>query len=255
EVLCAGNDSVYNFLTDIMEELIDIFPSEVIHIGGDECPKVRWAACPKCQAKAKSLGLRTDSDGSREAKLQNHVMAHVSEFLRQHGRRVIGWDEILDADFDKEAIIMSWRGESGGIAGARKGHDVVMTPNHYLYFDYYQTRDTANEPLAIGGYVPLQTVYGYEPVPEALSPEERKHIIGVQANLWTEYIPDFPHVQYMALPRMAALSEIQWTDGRDKDYPAFLGRLRPMLDRYDRLGYRYSTRAFDDADQQPEIID
>lgn len=251
DVLCAGNDSVYTFLTDIFAELIDIFPSELIHIGGDECPKVRWEKCPKCQAKAKQLGYNTDKNGTREAKLQNHVMAYVSDYLKQHGRRVVGWDEILDADFDKNAIIMSWRGEEGGIAGATRGHDVVMTPCQYLYFDYYQTRDKENEPIAIGGYVPLETVYSYEPVPAVLSDDEKKHIIGVQANLWTEYIKDFPKALYMELPRMAALSEIQWTDGQDKNYKEFLNRLTPVLKQYDKLGYTYSKRAFTDEDQQP----
>lgn len=250
DVLCAGNDSTYEFLKDVFAELVDIFPSEIIHIGGDECPKDRWKECPKCQAKAKALGLRTDASGTREAKLQNHVMTYVSDFLHEKGRRVIGWDEILDADFDENAIIMSWRGEEGGIAGATRGHDVVMTPNQYLYFDYYQTTDKDNEPLAIGGYVPLEKVYNYEPVPAVLTDEQQKHIIGVQANLWTEYIPTFEQAQYMELPRMAALSEIQWTDGKSKDYEDFKMRLMPMMQRYDRLGYRYSTRAFDDADQQ-----
>lgn len=251
DVLCAGNDSTYTFLKDIFTELIDIFPSELIHIGGDECPKVRWESCPKCQAKAKALGLKSDASGTREAKLQNYVMSYVSEFLRENGRRVIGWDEILDADFDDDAIIMSWRGEEGGIAGATRGHDVVMTPYQYLYFDYYQTTDTDNEPIAIGGYLPLEKVYTYEPVPAVLTDEQKEHIVGVQANVWTEYIPTFEQVEYMALPHMAALSELQWTDGKNKDYENFKVRLLPMLQRYDRYGYKYSTRAFDDADQQP----
>lgn len=250
DVLCAGNDSTYKFLDDVFTELVDIFPSEIIHIGGDECPKDRWKECAKCQAKARELGLKTDASGTREAKLQNYVMAYVSNLLREKGRRVIGWDEILDADFDDNAIIMSWRGEEGGIAGATRGHDVVMTPNQYLYFDYYQTTDKENEPLAIGGYVPLETVYTYEPVPAVLTDDQKDHIIGVQANVWTEYMPTFEQVQYMTLPRMAALSEIQWTDGQNKDYENFKLRLLPMLQHYDRLGYIYSTRAFDDADQQ-----
>lgn len=244
EVLCAGNDSVYNFLDDVLDEISDLFPSEYIHIGGDECPKVRWEECIKCQTKIKGLGLKSDKESSAEAKLQSHVMKHAEDFLATKGKKIIGWDEILEGGATQSATIMSWRGEEGGLAAAHKGNDVIMTPNTYLYFDYYQTRDVENEPIAIGGYVPLEKVYGYEPIPESFSEEEAAHIKGVQANLWTEYIKTFPQAIYMELPRMAALSEVQWTAG-DKDYDKFMRRLPSMLAHYRVNDYPYSLRAYD----------
>ena len=244
DVLCAGNDSVYIFIDDVLDEISDLFPSEYIHIGGDESPKVRWEECVKCQAKIKELGLKSDSESTKEQKLQSHVMKHAENFLATKGKKIIGWDEILEGGVSESATVMSWRGESGGIEAARKGNDVIMTPNNYLYFDYYQTRDVENEPIAIGGYVPLEKVYSYEPIPDYFTPEEASHIKGVQANLWTEYIKDFPQALYMELPRMAALSEVQWTDGK-KDYDAFMNRLPQMLGHYQANDYRYSLRAYD----------
>lgn len=244
DVLCAGKDETYLFLDDVLGEVADLFPSPYIHIGGDECPKVNWEACEICQAKIKELGLKSDEHGSKEDKLQSHVMKHAADFLASKGKRVIGWDEILEGGASENAIIMSWRGEAGGIEAAGKGHDVIMTPNNYMYFDYYQTLDTENEPEAIGGYVPIEKVYSYEPIPSALTPEEGTHILGVQANMWTEYIPTFSQVQYMALPRMAALSEVQWSS-LPKDYNDFLKRLPQMFGHYDALGYNYSTRVYD----------
>lgn len=244
EVLCAGNDSVYTFIEDVLGEVSDLFPSEYVHIGGDECPKIRWEECVKCQARIKELGLKTDSESSKEDKLQSHVMKRAEDFLASKGKKVIGWDEILEGGASENATIMSWRGEAGGIAAARNGNDVIMTPNTYLYFDYYQTLDRENEPEAIGGYVPLSKVYSYEPIPESFSPEEASHIKGVQANLWTEYIKTFPQVIYMELPRMAALSEVQWTQG-DKDYEKFMNRLPAMMAHYEANGYPYSMRAYD----------
>ena len=209
DVLCAGNDQVLKFLEDVYAELIEIFPSEYIHVGGDECPKVRWEKCPKCQARIKALGLKSDDKHSKEERLQSFVINHIEKFLNDHGRQIIGWDEILEGGLAPNATVMSWRGERGGIEAAKQKHDVIMTPNTYLYFDYYQTKDTENEPLGIGGYLPLERVYSYEPMPTSLTPEEQKYIKGVQANLWTEYIPTFSHAQYMVLPRWAALCEIK----------------------------------------------
>lgn len=254
DVLCAGNPETLKFLDDVFSELVDIFPSKVYHIGGDECPKVRWKECKVCQAAADRLGFRNDSHGTREAKLQNYVMHHVADFLAQHGRRVIGWDEVLDSDFSENAMVMSWRGEQGGIEGARRGHDVIMTPCPYLYFDYYQTGDTENEPLAIGGYIPVEKVYGYEPVPEVLTEEEARHIKGVQANVWTEFIPTFSQVQYMALPRFGALSEVQWTrKGTRNDFDEFAARLTRMTDLYRNQGWNFATHIFDIHDSR--VID
>ncbi len=246
DVLCAGNDSTYKFIDDVLAEVVDIFPSEYIHVGGDECPKTRWAACPKCQAKIRELGLKADSHGTKEEKLQSHVIHHASDFLASKGRKMIGWDEILEGGLAPGAVVMSWRGEEGGKEAARRGHDVIMTPNSYLYFDYYQTLDRENEPIAIGGYLPVERVYSYEPLPADLTPEEAAHIKGVQANLWTEYIPTFAQAQYMELPRMAALAEVQWSKA-PKDYKAFAGRMPQMIAHYDANGYNYARHMFNVA--------
>lgn len=210
-VLCAGNDKTIQFIKDVLAEIIDIFPSEYIHVGGDECPKVKWETCPKCQARIKALGIKGDSKHSKEEYLQSYVIQEAEKFLTENGRSMIGWDEILEGGLAPNATVMSWRGEAGGIEAARQQHNVIMTPNTYLYFDYYQAKDTDSEPLAIGGYLPMERVYSYEPMPSALSPEEQKFITGVQANLWTEYIPTMAQAQYMVLPRMAALCETQWS--------------------------------------------
>ncbi len=246
DVLCAGNDSTYKFIDTVLGEIVELFPSEYIHVGGDECPKTRWKECAKCQAKAKALGLKTDSHGTVEEKLQSHIIHHASDFLASKGRKMIGWDETLEGGLAPGAIVMSWRGEAGGIEAAKRGHDVIMTPNNYMYFDYYQSLDREKEPEAIGGYVSVQRVYSYEPKPDALTDEEAKHIIGVQANLWTEYIPTFAQVQYMELPRMAALAEVQWSKA-PKDYKGFSSRMPQMFNHYDANGYNYATHMFNVA--------
>ena len=229
DVLCAGNDQVLKFLEDVFTELIAIFPSEYIHVGGDECPKVRWEKCPKCQARIKALGLKSDDKHSKEERLQSFVINHIEKFLNDHGRQIIGWDEILEGGLAPNATVMSWRGEKGGIEAAKQKHDVIMTPNTYLYFDYY---------------LPLERVYSYEPMPASLTPEEQKYIKGVQANLWTEYIATFPHAQYMVLPRWAALCEIQWSSPEKKNYADFLSRLPQLIKWYDAEGYNYAKHAF-----------
>ena len=245
DVLCVGNDQSLKFLEDVFAELIEIFPSEYIHIGGDECPKVRWAQCPKCQARIKQLGLKSDAKHTKEERLQSYVISHVEKFLNERGRQIIGWDEILEGGLAPNATVMSWRGEGGGIEAAKQHHDVIMTPNTYLYFDYYQSKDTDNEPLAIGGYLPVERVYSYEPMPKSLTPDEQKYIKGVQANLWTEYIPTFSHAQYMVLPRWAALAEVQWSAPEKKDYANFLSRLPRLIQWYDAEGYNYAKHVFD----------
>lgn len=245
DVLCAGNDRTYDFIADVLNEVADLFPSEYIHVGGDECPKDRWKACPKCQARIKHLGLYGDKEHSPEERLQSYVISYAGKVLQERDRKMIGWDEILEGGLAPDATVMSWRGEAGGIKAAQMGHDVIMTPNTYLYFDYYQTPDVDNEPLAIGGCLPVKTVYSYEPVPQQLDADKQKHIIGVQANLWTEYIPTFSHVQYMELPRMAALAEVQWTAPELKDYDGFLKRMTHMFAIYDRLGYNYGKHLLD----------
>lgn len=245
DVLCAGNDQVLKFLEDVYGELIEIFPSPYIHVGGDECPKVRWEKCPKCQARIKALGLKSDQNHSKEERLQSFVINHIEKFLNDHGRQIIGWDEILEGGLAPNATVMSWRGEKGGIEAAKQQHDVIMTPNTYLYFDYYQAKDVENEPFGIGGYLPMERVYSYEPMSASLTPEEQKYIKGVQANLWTEYIATFPHAQYMVLPRWAALCEIQWSSPEKKNYADFLSRLPQLIKWYDAEGYNYAKHVFD----------
>lgn len=244
DLLCAGNDSTYAFLRKVFDEVTELFPSEMIHIGGDECPKVRWAECEKCQAKIRELGFKSDSHSSKEEKLQAYVMERMAEYLASKGRRVIGWDEILEGGVGSDAAIMSWRGVNGGLKGARAGHDVIMTPNSYLYFDYYQSLDHSTEPEAIGGYVPIEKVYSFEPIPAEFTPEEAARIKGVQANLWTEYIPYYWQVEYMELPRMAALSEVQWTEPDKKDYEDFSRRVPQLANHYDANGYAYARHIF-----------
>lgn len=254
EVLCAGNDKALQFLDDVFTEIMQIFPAQYIHIGGDECPKVRWEKCPKCQARIKAEGIRSDKTHTKEQYLQTFVMQHVASFLEKHGRKIIGWDEMLEGNAIPGATIMSWRGEKGGIQAAQSGHDVIMTPNTYLYFDYMQSKDKENEPLGIGGYIPVKKVYEYSPIPESLSVEESKHIIGVQANLWTEYIATFDHVQYMVLPRWAALSENQWTCSSHKNYRDFLNQLEALMRVYKAEGYNFAKHVLSDPDfpQQPQ---
>lgn len=245
DVLCAGNDKTLTFIEDVLNEIVDIFPSEYIHVGGDECPKVRWKKCPKCQARIKALGLKSDDKHSKEERLQSFVINHIEKFLNDHGRQIIGWDEILEGGLAPNATVMSWRGESGGIEAAKQKHDVIMTPNTYLYFDYYQAKDTENEPFGIGGYLPMERVYSYEPMPASLTPEEQQYIKGVQANLWTEYIATFSHAQYMVLPRWAALCEVQWSTPDKKNYEDFLSRLPRLIKWYDAEGYNYAKHVFD----------
>lgn len=245
DVLCAGNDATLQFVTDVLAEVIEVFPSEYIHVGGDECPKKRWEKCPKCQARIKALGLKDDEKNSAEMYLQSFVIAHAEKFLNAHGRRIIGWDEILEGSLAPTATVHSWRGMAGGIEAAKRGHDCIMSPNLYMYFDYYQTLNTDTEPLAIGGYVPVETVYNFEPLHQSLTPEEQQHIIGVQANLWTEYITSYRQVEYMELPRMAALCEVQWCNPENKDYNKFLKRLGRMIDMYDIKGYNYAKHVFE----------
>ena len=244
EVLCAGNEETMRFVEDVLNEVMDVFPSPYIHIGGDECPKVRWEQCPKCQAKIKELGIKGDERFSKEDYLQSYVMNRMAKVVEARGRRVIGWDEILEGDVSETAIIMSWRGTEGGIEAARKGHDVIMVPSSHLYFDYYQSEDIASEPSCIGGYLPVERVYEFQPLPEELTPEQQKHVIGVQANIWTEYIAHFWHVQYMALPRMEALTEIQWNNPKERDFEAFVERCRHMKQLYELYHYTYADHIF-----------
>ena len=241
DVLCAGNPKVYEFLKDVLDEVCGLFPAEYIHIGGDECPKVSWEKCPKCQAKIRQLGLKDQGKHKAEHFLQSHVMMEMEKFLTSKGKKVIGWDEILEGEIGPDAVVMSWRGEAGGLEAVRLGHDAIMTPNTYYYLDYYQAQDIANEPFGIGGYLPVEKCYSYEPYVDGMTDEEKSHIKGVQANLWTEYIAPCEHLEYMLLPRLAALSEVQWCNADRKDWQRFYDNADRFCEIYDKMGYTYAT--------------
>ncbi len=232
DVFCAGKDTVFAFLEDVLDEVTGLFPSEYIHIGGDECPKVRWETCPACQKRIRDEGLEDEHE------LQSWFITRMENYLSTLGRKIIGWDEILEGGLAPGATVMSWRGISGGIQAARMNHDVIMTPTTHMYLDYYQT-EPAGEPLAIGGYLPLERVYSFEPLPDELTAEEQKYILGLQGNVWTEYISDISHLEYMAFPRAFAISETGWTPAMKKDFEEFLARLEVQKARYDVMKINY----------------
>ncbi len=237
DVYCP-NEETFKFLETVLTEVMDIFPSPFIHIGGDECPKTQWKTNPTAQAIIEREGLKDEHE------LQSWFIQRIERFLNAHGRNIIGWDEILEGGLAPNATVMSWRGTQGGIEAARQHHNVIMTPTDYCYFDYYQSLDP-DEPLAIGGYLPLEKVYGYEPIPEELSAEEAKYIIGVQGNVWTEYLPTPAKVEYMAFPRACALAEVAWTPAERKDYDDFLNRLATHLERLQALGVNVAVKIYD----------
>ncbi|WP_431241791.1 glycoside hydrolase family 20 protein [Flavobacterium sp. P21] len=240
DVLCLGNEKTFTFLEGVFTELIPLFPSKYFHIGGDECPKKRWEKCPKCQAKIAELGLQKDSKHSAEEKLQSYCMSRIEKFLNAKGKQVIGWDEILEGGIAPNATIMSWRSAQAGVEAVKQGHKAIMTPSSHVYFDYYQSTDATSEPLAIGGFTNLERVYSFEPIPDGLTEDERKLVIGAQANLWREYIDSDAQTEYMVLPRLAALSEVVWTNADKKNYGDFLNRLSDFLKIYDKLNYNYA---------------
>ena len=247
DVLCAGNPASLDLFKDIMDEVCDLFPGKYIHLGGDECVKDRWKVCPKCQKKIRELGLKDGSRYSKEDYLQSWFMGEVASFVQSKGKRVIGWDEILEGVPMDDSVIMSWRGTEGGITAARMGHDVVMTPTSDMYFDQSQTLASQLEEIPVGGFINVMKVYSYEPLPASLTPEQQKHILGCQANVWCEYMPEERIRQYQILPRLAALSEVQWTMPERKNYKDFLKRLPKMLSIYDHYGYNYAKHIFDVA--------
>ena len=245
DVLCPGKPETFDFIEGVLDEIMELFPSKYIHVGGDECPKVRWEKCPDCQSLISTLGLVDDDDHSAEHYLQSYVISRVEKYLNDRGRMIIGWDEILEGGLAPNSTVMSWHGEAGGLEAARQGHDVIMTPNTYYYLDYHQGTDLDREPLGIGGYLPLKKCYSYEPYVGGMTDEEKSHILGVQANLWTEYIKTEEHIHYMLLPRIAALSEVQWCDADRKDYARFLDSMDEMCGLYASLGYNYAGHVFD----------
>ncbi len=232
DIFCAGNDQVIPFLRDVLDETMEIFPSTFIHIGGDEAPKARWQKCSKCQARIKANGLKDEHE------LQSWFVKQMDTYLDSKGRHLIGWDEILEGGLAPGAAVMSWRGVKGGIAAAQAGHPVVMSPNSHLYLDYYQTQDNKNEPISIGGFVSLNKVYSYDPVDPSLTPDQAKAVLGTQGNLWSEYIGDPKHLEYMAFPRACALSEVAWSSSK-RDFKAFIERLDQHLPRLQSLDVNF----------------
>ena len=241
EVLCGGNPETLQFLKTVFGELCDVFPSPYIHIGGDECPKERWQKCPKCQARIRELGLESDGKRSLEDQLQTSLNHEIEQFLASRGRSLIGWDEILAGGLTENAIVMSWRGTRGGIEAAKQKHRVIMSPNVYAYIDHPQLKDYGKQPRTTDSYlVSCSKIYSFEPlVPEKLTDDEQDCILGVQANLWTEQVAFPEHAFYQLLPRLAAMSEVQWCRPDQKDFDDFQKRL-PRLERfYDNLGVPY----------------
>lgn len=238
DVYCAGKETTFEFVEEVLSEVLDLFPSKLIHIGGDECPKSRWKACPHCQRRIREEGLKD------EYELQSYFIRRIERWMHTRGREIIGWDEILQGGVSKTAIVMSWNGKEPGIKAARQGNPVIMVPKWHCYFDYSQTSDPDRyEPLGNPRYVPVRQVYRLEPCDQLALPDQ-KRIMGVQCNLWTEYIGDIGHAQHMVLPRMAALSEIGWACDR-KDYNDFVRRVPALVRIYEAEGYRYAPYLFE----------
>nr|HMQ43153.1 family 20 glycosylhydrolase [Mariniflexile sp.] len=240
DVFCAGNEKTFEFLENVLNEVIPLFPSEYIHIGGDECPKSNWKRCSNCQKRIQENQL------ADEHELQSYFIQRIEKYLNAKGKKIIGWDEILEGGLAPNATVMSWRGEKGGIEAAKQHHDVIMTPGTHCYFDKYQvdTKDQAKEPLAIGGFLSIEKVYNYNPIPDELAPDEKKYVLGAQGNVWTEYMKTTDYVEYMILPRMTALSEAVWSPFETKNWNGFKARLNTMKLRYEALGLKYAPHVF-----------
>jgi hexosaminidase len=246
DIYCAGNDSTFSFLENVLAEVVKLFPGPYVHIGGDEANKKEWQRCPRCQERIRTEGL------ADEAELQSYFIRRIEQTLTRLGKRLIGWDEILEGGLPPQATVMSWRGIQGGIVAAREGHDVIMSPTSHCYFDYYQGTPDA-EPLAIGGYLPLRTVYSYEPTPDSLTEKEARHILGAQANVWTEFVHDPAQAEYMIFPRIAAIAEVCWSPRMSRDWRGFTQRLGQQMERYQGAGMNaalsvYAVQATDSLD-------
>ncbi|RYD92964.1 MAG: beta-N-acetylhexosaminidase, partial [Sphingobacteriales bacterium] len=235
DIMCAGKDSTFTFLEGVLDEVVELFPSRYIHVGGDEAPKSNWKRCPRCQARMKAEGLKDEHE------LQSYLIQRVERYVNGKGRRIIGWDEILEGGLAPNAAVMSWQGTRGGAQAARAGHEVIMTPTKPCYFDYAQVKP--EDSLVWGGYNPLDSVYAWEPVPQELDSATARYILGGQANLWTEYMANPAKVEYMLLPRLAALSEALWTPKEKKNWASFGQRLPALFNRYDRRGWN-ASRAY-----------
>lgn len=244
DVFCP-TEKTFSFLEDVLTEVMALFPSKYIHIGADECPKDSWKESRYAQKLIKKEGLKDEHE------LQSYFIRRIEKFLARHDRKLVGWDEILEGGLSPDATVMSWRGEAGGIEAAKQAHDVIMSPTTYCYFDYYQTDPkTGNEPLAIGGNLPVETVYGYELIPEELTAEQSKYILGGQGNVWTEYMKTSDQVEYMALPRMSALSEVLWSPKGKRDYQSFLSRMQTFRKQLDAMDVNYAKHIFQDNPEE-----
>lgn len=238
DVFCAGKETTFQFLQDVIDEITPLFPGKYIHIGGDECPKTKWEKCPYCNERMKTEKLK-DTHA-----LQSYFIQRMEKYINSKGKQIIGWDEILEGGLAPNATVMSWRGEEGGIAAAQQHHDVVMTPSKWLYLDYYQDTSKA-EPLAIGGYVPVSKIYSYEPVSSQLKADERNYILGTQANVWTEYMTTENQVEYMVYPRAIALAEVAWSSREGRNYDDFIKRLKSHQKLLDAWRVNYAKHIFE----------
>lgn len=236
DVFCAGKDATFDFLQNVIDELIPLFPGKYFHVGGDECPKANWKRCPNCQQRMKENNLKDEHE------LQSYFIQRMEKYLNQKGKTLIGWDEILEGGLAPKAIVMSWRGEAGGIAAAKEKHEVIMTPGNPVYFDHTQTR--TEDSVTIGGYNPLTKVYAYEPIPKELTEEEAKYVLGAQANVWTEYMKNEQKIEYMLFPRLSALSEVLWSPKEKRNWNDFENRLKTQYKRYPLLQTNYSNPYF-----------
>ncbi|MCG8580219.1 MAG: family 20 glycosylhydrolase [Bacteroidales bacterium] len=237
DIYCAGKDDTFTFLENVLTEVMELFPSKYIHIGGDEANKAEWEKCKRCQARIKEENL------ADEHALQSYFIKRIEKFLMANNRILIGWDEILEGGLAPNATVMSWRGFKGGIEAANEGHDVIMSPTSHCYLDYYQG-PIDSEPIAFNGYIPLEKVYNFNPIPKELSPENARHILGGQGNLWTEQVPDKAHMQYMAFPRMAAMAEVLWTNESEREWMDFSQRIRQIGSTYDAMGLNYARSMY-----------
>ena len=236
DVYCPS-EYTFKFLEDVLDEVMQLFPSKYIHIGGDECPKENWKRSEFCQQLIKEKGLKNEEG------LQSYFIRRIEKYVNSKGREIIGWDEILEGGLAPNATVMSWRGEEGGIAAAKQHHNVMMTPGGYCYFDHSQSKN--EDSVTFGSYLPLETVYNYEPVPKQLNTDEAKYILGAQGNVWTEYISNPKKVEYMIFPRMSALSEVLWTPKDKRDFKDFERRLPGLFKRYETWNANYSTAYYD----------
>jgi len=237
EVYCP-NQKTFAFLENVLDEVVDLFPGKYIHIGGDEAPKTKWKSCNHCQQLIKEKGLKD------ERGLQSYFIATMEKYINSKGKQIIGWDEILEGGLAPNATVMFWRGTDGAVQAAKEGHDLILSPTSNCYFDYYQS-DNENEPLAIGGFLPLEKVYNFNPIPEGMNPSEEKYVLGAQGNVWTEYMPTYEKVEYMAFPRAVALSEVVWTTDKNKDYSGFISRLANFHNRLDTLNVNYANHLYE----------